>query len=237
VTVGDLRSRDGHRRDASSPDSDDMLAMRVQLMGNFKTQKPNNQKPNRMKTIRTFIMAAIVLSATAGPSPALTFNTAFTVGGFPMSNGNLAPEDLVSGNIVWMAPNIHSEPQSFVSIDLTIDGHTYTVPELGHFNVLPNRNGIGGLIADANGIWNQTDDFWISWDGDSLMPLSFAYASSKLSGTWSVFTVFDPGCFQSFQITPVPEPSAAALLMCSAAAVLWRRRGRDGFKPRGNHGA
>lgn len=171
-------------------------------------------------------MAAICsFAAVAAVAQPQTFYTAFTVGGFPTSNGNAAPTDTVNGYIVWTASDIHSAPQAFVSIDLTIDGHTYAVPELGSFNLLPNWNGIGGENAGANGLHNLVDDFSISWDAESLMPLSFAYASSKRSGIWDVYTVHDPGSFQMFQIAPIPEPSSVSLLIAGLLGLgAWQVR-------------
>lgn len=179
-----------------------------------------------MKTIGTLAVAAVFLFAVVGQSQAQsTFYTAFTVGGFPISNGNSAPLDPVSGYIVWTASDIHSQPLALVSIDLTIDGHSYSASELGSYNVLPNWNGIGGVLGSANGVTTQTDDFWISWDAASLMPLGFAYASSTRSGIWVVHPVNNPGSFQSFQIAPIPEPSSMAMFIVGLLGLgAWRAR-------------
>src|SRR5215469_12399634 len=88
-------------------------------------------------------------------SLASTFYTSFTIGGLPVSNGNAAPTDPVSGTIVWTAQDIHSAIQSFVSVSLTLDGHSYSVPELGFFSFGPGTNqpdsefGIGGTLNGA----------------------------------------------------------------------------------------
>jgi hypothetical protein len=179
------------------------------------------------------------LVAAAAHCPAAIFHADFSVTGFAPSNGNAAPTDPVSGTIVWNAADIHSDIQSFVSINLTMDGHTYSVGEIGYFRVASPTtwNGVGGLIPGPGSIWNGYDNFWIEWDSASLAPLSFAYASSQRSGIWDVESIYQPAAFQAFsiapaEITPAPEPSSAALLIVGSTvlAARWGRRagGRTG---------
>jgi hypothetical protein len=169
-----------------------------------------------MKTQTALVIASVLwLAAFTARTEAATFYTAFTVTGFPVSNGNAAPTDPVSGTIFWTAPDIHSDIQSFVSIDLTLDGHQYSTSEIGYFRLgSPTTwNGVGGTINVPNGIFNQTDDFYITWDSATLQPLDFSYASSLRSGIWTVDTVHQPNCFQNFVVAPVPEPGSTSLLL------------------------
>jgi hypothetical protein len=184
-----------------------------------------------MKTQTALVITSVLWLAafTAKTEAATTFYTAFTVTGFPVSNGNAAPTDPISGTIFWTAPDIHSDIQSIVSINLTIDGHHFSVPEIGYFRLgsPPTWNGIGGTIASENQIWNQTDDFFITWDSATLQPLDFAYASSQRSGIWSVSTVYQPYCFQNFVVAQVPEPGSMSLLLAGllgAGACYTRKR-------------
>jgi hypothetical protein len=185
-----------------------------------------------MKIHTTLVIGSVLcFVAAAGHCRAATFYTEFTVAGFPVSNGNAAPTDSVSGTVVWTAADIHANIQSFVSINLTLDGHSYSVGEIGYYRLdsPPTWNGIGGLTGGgADGIANGHDDFWIQWDSASLTPVSFAYSSSERSGIWQVFTRNDPTCFEAFSIVPAPEPRPTTLLIVASLGLVARwRAGRQ----------
>jgi hypothetical protein len=180
----------------------------------------------RMKAHGALALASILFLATfVTNSLASTFYTSFTVGGFPSSNGDAAPNDPVSGTILWAAPDIHSDIQSFVSISLTLDGHNYSVSELSYFRLgSPTTwNGVGGTIDGPSAVENLTDDFFITWDSASLQPVEFFYSSSKRSGIWSANTVHNPNAFQSFTVAAVPEPGSLSLLSFGLLGLLARR--------------
>jgi hypothetical protein len=83
---------------------------------------------------RTFfrLIASIALfAATLGTARAASFRMDFEVTGFIVSNGNPPPTDPVTGTIVWEATGIHDPIQSFDSISLTLDGHSYSTAEIG----------------------------------------------------------------------------------------------------------
>ena len=147
---------------------------------------------------------------------ASTFYMYFEIRGFPISNGNHAPTDPVIGSIVWEAAGIHDPIQAFDSINLTLDGHVYSIFEIG---IAPPNAGfpclIGGTLNSTPQINYLTDDFCISWDPNSLAPHSFDYSSSKRSGIWDVRT----SGFSAFSITPVPEPCSITLMALGALYI------------------
>src|SRR5580765_8673323 len=60
-----------------------------------------------------------------------TIKMDFQVIGFIVSNGNPPPTDPVTGTILWEAAGVHDPILSFDSIDLTLDGHRYSIGEIG----------------------------------------------------------------------------------------------------------
>jgi hypothetical protein len=162
-----------------------------------------------------FVGSIILIMPFLGSVHAASFMMSFQVTGFPASLGNSAPTDPVIGSIVWEADDIHSPILSFDSIDLTLDGHSYSINEIGYISDLatsPPHDAIGGILNGTGIIDNQTDDFWITWDRNSLQPVDFMYTSSQESGFW-YSSVYDPDTenFTAFSIMSVPEPSSISL--------------------------
>jgi hypothetical protein len=145
-----------------------------------------------------------------------TYRLQFTAGGFPASGGIGAPTDPVSGTFVFTAADAHADIQSLLSVDLTLDGHAYSVGQIGY----STSHMIGGLLDGVDRMGSSTDDFWIVWDSNALTPVNFAYTSSHHSGMW---VVSQPG-FSSFTITEVPEPGSAALLLLGGLGAAAFRR-------------
>ncbi len=183
-----------------------------------------------MKHTGTLTLAlSLLLAGLAAQTNAATFRLQFTVTDFQSGLGP-PPNDPVSGTIVWTAQDIHSAVQSFLAIDLTLDGHTYSTGEIGYQRQPPNWNVIGGL-ADGSpaGLWDHTDDFAIAWQYDTLTPLCFLYSSSQHDGMWGVYTSDHPNAFTLFNLVEVPEPSSTflALLAASALATFLRKPTRQ----------
>ena len=157
----------------------------------------------------------------------------FQIAGFEPSAGHPAPADPVTGTIVWEAASIHSPVQSFDSINLTLDRHTYSIEELGYMSQ-QTKGVVGGKLNQPNSVLGETDDFFIVWDRDSLQPHGFCYASSRSSGIWSIAEPVNPGSFTSFSITQVPEPRPIALAalflaaLCLVEIVTVRKLGQPG---------
>jgi len=143
----------------------------------------------------------------------------FKISGFPDSNGNPAPTDPVTGTIVWQAASSRDPILSFDSINMTIDGHAYSIGEIGYFRRSDtNWDTIGGTLNGVSQVINKTDDFWVLWNRDSSTPIDFRYTSSQTSGG------FVGSIFETFSI---PEPTTISLLalcMCGLGARHILRR-------------
>ena len=165
-----------------------------------------------MKTalrLRTLGVAAISLCAfPLTPAFAIQVTLSFTVSGF----GASAPTDPVTGSFTYDAPSITSNPTSLTAVNLTIDGHAYTLAEVGS---VPNF--IGGVINGVNGIDSGTDDFFLAWFPVSSAPFNFAYATTS-----NTEVIFGSRNFTQFSVTaatPVPEASTWAMMALGFAGL------------------
>ncbi len=164
----------------------------------------------------------LAMMGMAGTAHALAFQMEFTVTNFiPLT----APVDPVSGSITYEAASDTAVVDSFISVDLTIAGHVYTISELGFEVVFAANFTIGGI---ANGgvahLLGFTDDFRIAWDPTTPTPTSrlFQYTTSE------TLPLFESVTFEEFSITQAPEPSTLALFATGLALLGflgWRRRG------------
>ncbi|MBM3757528.1 MAG: PEP-CTERM sorting domain-containing protein [Acidobacteria bacterium] len=166
------------------------------------------------------ILAALALLGSMTVSAAnitLTFTAAMQQG---------APTNPVTGTIRWQAPSTLDAATAFTSIDLTIGGHSFTVPEIGMDH---NQFGIviGGTVSGVNNVSSQgaAPDFFIVWLHGAAAPTSFLYA---LPGQGSFGSV----SFSQYSLTEdsagMPEPASAGLVLAGglAAAGFARRRRR-----------
>lgn len=112
---------------------------------------------------------------------------------FTFDVSNSAPEDPVSGSMVITADETNNNlPTSIVSIDLTIDGHVYTLGEVG-ISTGGVTATLGGTVNGVAIVSSGADDFQIIYNAStgalSFFPFIFA---TPTSGPWQ-------------SIAPVPE--------------------------------
>jgi hypothetical protein len=173
------------------------------------------------------IAAVILLPVNANAVP---FQIDFQVSGFGNIIGtDAAPTDPITGQIVYEATGIGATIDSLLSVDLTIDGLSYSLAGVGF---------LSPFVADADSVFGAplgvnvatstsgVDDFFLAWDRTLGTPISFLYTTDTLDSIWGSTN------FDQFSITAVsvPEPSAISLI-CSGLLVvsfgLRRRRGRN----------
>lgn len=177
-----------------------------------------------MKTCRWKLLVVGVISLLgATATHAIPITVAFTATGFvPLIGSTPAPDDPVSGTLVYDAASVNSPINSLTSISLTINGHTYGLSEIGFLTDF-GLGEIGGLIDGVNGSGNFEDDFLILWERATLTPLLFLYATANSGEIWTTSN------FSQFSVTasPVPEPATLALLALCLLSVTAARKIRS----------
>jgi hypothetical protein len=149
---------------------------------------------------------------------AISVKLEFAAVGFNVSNNNSAPDDPVSGTIIWTADSINSTVQSIDFVDLTINGHTYGVTDVGFSNDHASVIAIGANTFGVTGLANFSNDFYLRWDRNTLNPVGqFGYATKGVSGIWAA-------PYSSFSITAIPIPAAVWLFGSALAGLGWMRR-------------
>ena len=109
-----------------------------------------------------FQVSAIVagcLLASPLSARAATIQLEFSALGFTS-----APQDPVSGTIVYEAPSLTEDISSLTSISLTIDGLAYGIGEISFANLSPNSQYIGASLSGPTGVQSQTKDSRLGFD-------------------------------------------------------------------------
>jgi hypothetical protein len=141
--------------------------------------------------------------------------------------GGAVPTDPVTGTITYEAAGINDPIQSFDSINMTINGHSYTTPEIGfyQYDTPDDWYMISGLTGGIGALYSGTDDFLIRWYSDSLTPLDFIYTSDGVDGAFISAVYFNPASFTSFTIDAVPDETKTILLLgiSMIGLAIWQK--------------
>ena len=158
---------------------------------------------------------SLILAVGAIPTQANQIEVDFRASGFVPSS---APTDPVTGTIIYEAASTTANIDSLTSINLIIDGHTYSIGELGFVSPFAvSDSAIYGTVNDfsiatTNTPGGNKDDFLLIWNKDQLVPDLFLYSSSLRDGTgasWQTNTFSD---FTVTESSAVPEPATMLLL-------------------------
>lgn len=174
-----------------------------------------------MKT--TAAVAVIAAMFAQGSASASEFAMTFEAHGFYDIHGNVAaPYSSVSGSVSWIANSQTSGIQALTGLNLTIGTHSYALNEVTFINGGATTSVIGGLLSDANGISEASQDFVLTFDRAGQF-YNFFYTQPGAPTTWLTQEL------GSVSISAVPElPSAVLLsagLLTAGVAAARRRRG------------
>ncbi len=136
------------------------------------------------------------------------------------------PTDPVTGRIVYETDPITAYIDSLILIDLTIDGHTYQLSEVGFISPHTTSDHlIGGIVDGVNMCSSGKNDFWIGWNQDSLELISFVYTSSLYPyNAWGIDLDKDNYDLSLRELSAIPEPATLLFLGLGLISLVGVRK-------------
>ncbi len=179
--------------------------------------------------VRKLIGACVGLAmmGMAGTADAVPIELIFE---FDMNDAASPPADPWTGTIIYNAASTTAQVDSIISVDMTVQGHSYTVGELifGTYFTGPDvqyiAGAIGGVFSGLPAMISGTNDFRIVWVRSTGIALLNQETTLTAPGFSCCFT---PLSTTEFSLTEAPEPSTLALFatgLVLLAFMGWRRR-------------
>ncbi|WP_457389229.1 hypothetical protein [Roseateles sp. P5_E1] len=181
-------------------------------------------------------IACVVACLPSQQAQAKTYQLTFTATHFTSVLAPApAPQDPVSGSIIFQADALGQPVTSIGAIDLSIAGHSYSLADLAFENwqgaPFPPSYTFGGKGNGAGGVAPGVNDFFITLSGVSgYHDISFLYSvAGTAQSSWIAYNYSDrfPSDIISSIVeipTAVPEPSQALLLVAGMALFAGRLR-------------
>jgi len=189
----------------------------------------------------TLIALAFSLGATV-PAQAIPIKVSFTATSFTPYIGTFVPQETVTGAFDYNAPSVTSDAvTSLNSVNLTIDGHTYTLADVAA-SAVPGEAGLLDIGGGAGGgplaVTSNTDDFFMGYYPGSDTPVDFVYAIPGTNNTWTSST-FSQFSVAADAVAAAPEPASWLICLTGITGlglfVAHRRRLNDGLFHRTGH--
>ncbi len=169
--------------------------------------------------------AVLALSLGAGAALASPVTLELKASGF-QNAGTQWPgfDGEIDARLTWDTANKADPIASFLSIDIEIAGHQYTMAEVGIANQGATQTAIGALVRGANAVVGDGafNDFLIVFDRVNPFVNAFAYSiQGKTNAIWWSPTTTSAAYVDT---NSVPEPATLALLLPALAALMLCRR-------------
>ena len=176
----------------------------------------------RLVPILSEVFVFLFFFGTPPTAYADTFQLQFTLNNFDVNTTFTPPVDPISGTIIFDKSPVNFSVLSLISIDLTIGGHSYSVPPVTSFNGINNGITFQFVASPNSGI--GTDSFAVVWNYTTGAATNMFYTVP--SGP----TIFESNTAPVFSFTPVgtvPLPAALPLFatgFVGLALLGWRRK-------------
>lgn len=170
------------------------------------------------KKILAGLTIGLFMFVMVGMVQAATFQVSFEMSNFSPS---LAPDDPVTGSIWYVAANATGPIEAITQVDLSIDGHVYTLGEVA-FVATVHSQVVGGTRNGPTAFSGLNyNDFWLAWGLASGVPYGFMYSVEGGGGVWSALRIDQ---FSIVDEAAVPIPGAVYLFGSGLIGLAGFRR-------------